>query len=570
MKLKLSPNTSNVRIILLAIAWLTVSPSFAQSHYLSAEPASVEGRLVRITALRESPQAKRQGIESTQNPRRPFLAADEYEKPNRTADRTAQALVLAASEPAAAHSASAMASFFPPHTLDEASCGNARFGDGGLAVSATYLVQAGTSCIKVLNPISGAVITGPTSLSKFFGSSSSTSVARALYDPVNARFLVSAEDYQGNLIFLAASRTPDPTQGWNIYSFPITGSCSQASGDNPKMGQTYLEPGDPEGAIYLSWDVYCPPNGPSNFVGALSKTMVYAGTPIASINGFLGLSVGGVPVDGVQPANVMNPGDQPRGEFLLNSFNLRFGGGSCVTGCNGIVAWDFFNGIPASGNSQSITGVVVATTNTYYLPTNAPEPGCAVNTCGPNTGGTVMGGEVTYSAGSLFGALNDGMGILAVELEPMVNDAGSIIGGLMRNEICFACGGFSNGGQAYDGAIQPDSERNWVMVYNYSAPGNASCTPDPNTCIYPSTAFVTRRVTQAQNTVENNGSILALGQAYYSQVNPQGQNRWADYSAVAPNYVNPNAFWFDAEYVESTGGWGTAVAEIAYTSPTQP
>lgn len=181
-----------------------------------------------------------------------------------------------------------------------------------------------------------------------------------------------------------------------------------------------------------------------------------------------------------------------------------------------------------------------------------------------------MSGEVTYSAGSLFGALNDGMGILVVELEPQVNDAGAISGALMRNEICFACGGFANGGQAYEAAVQPDSERNWVMVYNYSAPGTAGCTPDPIACIYPSTAFVTRRVTQAQNTVDNNSTILALGQAYYSQVNPQGQNRWADYSAAGPNYALPNAFWFDGEFVESNGNWGSAIGTTAYTSITQP
>jgi len=77
-------------------------------------------------------------------------------------------------------------------------------------------------------------------------------------------------------------------------------------------------------------------------------------------------------------------------------------------------------------------------------------------------------------------------------------------------------------------------------------------------------------VTEAQNTVENNGAILALGQAYYSQINPQGQNRWTDYSAIAPGYALPNSFWLDGAYAESNGGWGTVVAETEYTSPTQP
>lgn len=572
IRIDLSHSKANLRIILLAIASPLVPTCYGQAPDLTAEPASIEVKLRAFAVLDQLPRAAGQDRGLTQIPDRPFLTAEESLELKNAAHENLQAVALPqVSTPALTSPLSALLSFFPPDTFDEGSCGNVRFADGGLAVSANYLVEAGTSCVKVLNPSTGAVITGPTSLSAFFGSSSSTSNVRALYDPVNGRFLVTAEDYQNNLMFVAASQTSNPTLGWNIYSFPMAGTCSPGFGDNPKLGQTYQEPGDPEGAIYLSWDIYCSGNGGlSNFVGALSKSLVYAGTPITSINGFQGLSVGGVRVDYVQPANVMNPGDHPRGEFLLNSFNLKFGGGSCVSGCNGVAVWDFFNGIPATGNSQSITGVVVPTTNTYLLPSNAPEPGCAVNTCGPGTGEPVMGGEVTYSAGALFGALNDGMGILAVELEPEVNDAGAVTGVLMRNEICFACGGFTNGGQAYEGAIQPDSERNWVMVYNYSAPGTSGCAPNPNTCIYTSTAFVTRRVTQAQNTLDNNGSILALGQAYYSQVNPQGQNRWADYSAVAPSYGLPNSFWFDAEYVESDGNWGSVVGETAYASPTQP
>jgi len=571
MKTDLKHSKASLGLIFLTTLWLAVSPSSAQSPDLTAEPASIEGTLAGYVTLEQFPKGTPQPGGLTHVLDRQLSSARESRKGKNAAHQNFQGLALPRTSASALTSPSvltAMLSFFPPNTFDENSCGHYRIANGGLAVSANYMVEAGTSCMKVLNPSTGAVLAGPTPLSKFFGSSSNTASARALYDPVNGRFLVSAEDYQTNLIYVAASQTSNPTLGWYIYSFPMAGTCN--AGDNPKMGQTYQEAGDPQGAIYLAWDLYCPPNGPSNFVGAISKTLAYAGAPVTSINGFTGLSVGGVHVDYIQPANVMNRGDHPRGEFLVNSFNLRFGGGSCVSGCSGIAVWNFYNGIPASGSSQSITGVVVPTANTYYLPPSAPQPGCAVNSCGPTTGQPVFGGEVTYSAGSLFGALNNGMGILAIELEPEVDDSGNLTGGLMRNEICYACGGFGNGGQAYDAAIQPDSERNWTMVYNYSAPGTAGCTPDPNTCIYPSTAYLTHRVTQSQNTVDNNGTILALGQAYYSQVNPAGQNRWSDYSATAPNYALPNSFWFDGAYAESNGSWGTVVAETGYTSPTQP
>lgn len=565
---------SSLRVSLLVSASvLACTASVAQSLDVSAKPVSVQGfleRLATFAQLRSARQQTRAFEEVGRSEPRPATQMAELKmtaRDNAQADAQIQAAQGATPPPSSLVS---ILSFSPPNTFDEGSCGGVRFGNGGLAANANFLLEAGTSCVKILNPATGAVLSGPTSLSKFFGSSASTSNVRALYDPVNGRFLLSAEDYSSNRLWLGASQTSDPTQNWILYSFPMSGTCTNGAGDNPKLGQTYAEAGDLEGAIYLSWDIYCPSSGLSNFVGALSKTAVYSGTPVSTIEGFQGLNVNGTVVDGIQPVNVMNPGDRPRGEFLVNSYNLHFGGGSCVNGCNGIVVWDFFNGVPGNNGSQSLTAVVVPTANTYYLPTNAPQPGCAANSCGPSTGEPVMGGEINYSAGSVFGALNDGMGVLIVELEPEVDDAGAITGALMRNEICFACGGFSNGGQAYDGAIQPDSERNWVMVYNYSAPGTAGCTPDVSACVYPSLAFVTRRVTQAQNTVDNGGGIVALGQGYYSQVNPAGVNRWADYSAVGANYVLSNAFWFDGEYSESRGSWGTVVGQTGYTSSTQP
>lgn len=567
MKVDLIRRTSVMRLAWLAV--LPICPCLAQSYDFSAEPASMQATLAGVAVKRSFPRVP-PPISSlntlAQAPDAPH--GDNERKYTRFANAPAlSAAQQSSSVPPPPSTVANLQSFFPPQAYDESSCGGWRIANGGLAASTSYLVEAGTACVKILNPNTGAVVVGPTTLGEFFGSSNNTASARALYDPVSSRFLVSAEDYSNNEIYLAASQTSDPTGVWNIYSFPMMESCSSA--DNPKLGQTYQEAGDSLGAIYLTWDVYCPPNGPSNFAGAISKTLAYSGAPIPAIDGFQGLSIDGAYVDFVQPANVINSGDHPRGEFLLNSFNWHFGGGSCVQGCNGIVVWDFFNGIPASG-SQSITAVVVPTANTYYLSPNAPQPGCPVGSCGPAVGEPVMGGEVAYSAGSLFGALNDNMGILAVELEPEVNDSGAIIGAILRNEICFACGGFSNGGQAYNGAIQPDSERNWLMVFNYSAPGPAGCTPNPTTCIYPSTAFVIRRVSQAQNTFYSTGSILALGQGYYSQFNPAGQNRWTDYSAVGTNYAIPNSFWFDNEYSEATGKWGTVIGQNGYTSPTQP
>lgn len=535
-----------------------------------AHVASARGRLEGVRVMRNLPLA------SPVHPTARLLQENDSDS-GTSLERVSQHTILPAGlaqtiAPQLAVQAGTIAplqTFLPPSAIDQPKCGGLLVPDGALAASPSYLLEASNFCFKILNPTNGAVLAGPTLLQTFFGTTE-ISDERTLYDPVNQRFIMIGDDHARNLIFLAVTQSANPTQGWNIYSFSAAGSCSPGNGDFPSLGQTLQEPGDPKGGIYLAWNIACPPNGLQVFVGAISKTAAYAGQAISKINGFQGLTINGTHVDSVQPVNVMNPGDHPRGEFLINSFDQYFGGGWCTNGCNGVVIWDFYNGIPASGGSQSLSSTVLATTNTYYLPVNAPEPGCAVNTCGPNAGPPIISGQATYSAGSVFAALNDAKGILALEVEPFVNDAGVISGARKRNEICFACGGFSNGGSAYYGTIQPDSERNFVMVYSYSAPGTAGCTPNATTCIYPSAAYVSRRVTQAQNTFPDQGTILQLGNSYYHQLNPQGVNRWGDYSAAAPNYAKANSFWIEGEYSENATDWGKAVGQTAFTSPSGP
>jgi hypothetical protein len=550
-----------------AAVGLLVSLAGARDVRLSATAETVHGVLLGSIVLKDLPKAAPQAKQMMGEVLDQDAGLVDQAKGNdlRGVIQSPMAQISAPTQ----RSASLLQSFLPPKTIDEASCGNHLAPDGAVATSPDYLVEVENACIKVLNPNTGAVFSGPIPLGTFFGSSSNMGDPRALYDPVNARFLVSAEDFTANKVFIAASQSSNPTLRWNIYAFPMGLSCN-GIGDFPMLGQTYQEPGDPMGAIYLSWNSFCKPGGYTSFVGAISKSQAYAGLPINNISGFSNLSFQGIWVDSVQPANVMNPLDHPRGEFLVNSFNYHFGGKQCSSGCNGVVVWFIYNAIPASGNSPSITGIVVPTANTYYTPTIAPEPGCAINTCGPSAGPPIISGEVTYSSGSLFGAISDAKGILVFELEPFVSDSAVITGAAMRNEICFACQGFSNGGTAYFGAIQPDSERNWMLVYNYSAPGAAECAPDPFTCIYPSAMVLTHRVTQARNTLHDNGTMVELGQAFFHQVNPNGYNRFGDYNGVAPNYSTPNSYWFGAEYVESNANWGKVVGAAAYTSPVQP
>jgi hypothetical protein len=116
------------------------------------------------------------------------------------------------------------------------------------------------------------------------------------------------------------------------------------------------------------------------------------------------------------------------------------------------------------------------------------------------------------------------------------------------NEMCFACGGFSDpGGGAYFGTMQPDPEGNWTMVYNYSS--NAA---------YASLAYLSNRITKKPGTIRDSGFIAAGGSHFYNQ------GRWGDYTAVAPAGLLSNANgvnWFAGMFAGSDGNWATVIGK---------
>jgi hypothetical protein len=458
---------------------------------------------------------------------------------------------------------------------DQVACGSLIPSDMALAVGATFVVQLVNTCIAVFDK-NGALQTGfPKSLNNFLGlpATAFTFDPRALYDWVNDRFIVVIDQFDSNrgTIWVAASQTSDPRGAWNIYGLGVPGGGS-IFGDYPTLGQ------DRE-AIYVGMNRF---QG-NSFIDAavlfLPKSAIYAGAGF-SYNFFFNFAVGGIPVDTIQPANVMNLADRPRAEFMVNSFNINFGGGGCRNGCNGLVVWAVANPLVVSGSpGPELSGVVIGTANNYAFPPNARQPGCPTGSCLINTLDTRISGGVNYSAGSLWGALetqgsggNPGATLIWFQLRPFLN-AGNprctgafeglcadIIGADVLNEDCFFCGGRGANGSNYYGTLQPDSEGNVTMVYNYS---------DDN--FFPGTAYVTRRVTQQKNLMPDGGIFLAVGQAFYQQLDMFGRNRWGDYTGTAPDLTDPRQvfMWFSGMFSATNGTWFTAIGRNGYTAPNQ-
>ena len=454
-------------------------------------------------------------------------------------------------------------------------CSLATPSDMGLAVGDTNVgvLQVTNFCISVFSK-SGALQTGfPKSINTFLGLPAGSFVfdPRALYDWANHRYIMLFSEFDNRLgtntgsYWVAVSVADDPTGGYFMYNL---GSFFGPSNlfDFPRLGQ------DRQG-IYVFSNVF--PNA-GGYAGEewllLPKLAMYAGANI-SFFGFTSPTAFGQLTDSTQPANVWSNTDNPRAEFMVTALNFFFGGGSCSTGCNGLIVWAISNPLVVTSTpGPELSGVVVPTTFNYFLPPNASQGG---TTALIDTGDVRITGEVSYSAGTLYAALTSNFGsgragAILYQIHPVLNvndsrctgaflnDCPQITTASMRNEsLLFYVIPFS----AYYPTQQPDPEGNVTTVFNFS--GDAS-----STFAFGSTAYISQRVTQASNSFVDSGIFLAVGQNIYTQ------GRWGDYTAVAAaglggTHPTPT-MWFAGMFTRSDTAWGTAIGKNGFTAPNQP
>jgi hypothetical protein len=464
-------------------------------------------------------------------------------------------------------------------------CGNLFPPDMALAVNQQFVLQVINGCVAVFDK-TGVMQPGfPKKVNAFLGLAATafTFDPRALYDWVNNRFVVMVDrcfscGTASNVssIDIAVSQTSNPLGGWNIYHLPLVGLGVIPMGDFadfPTLGQDRR-------AFYVGFNDFPSGGGFNDFVMFLPKAKMYAGASIGSFWSFQNFNLSGTRVDTIQPANGMNIGDNPRAEFMVNSLNFAFGGGSCsgVSGCNGLVVWAVSNPLFVSGSvPPEVTGQFISTVSNYFLPPNAQQNGCTSGPCLIDTNDVRISGEVTYSAGSLYGALttngtSGGAGFshyLWFAVRPFLNGSNprctgsflnrcpDIVGIKEINEVCWACG---SSGEWYFPTVQPDPEGNVTVVFNFSNSGT-----------FPESAYASSRVTQSFGTQPDPGIILQGGLATYNFLF-SGRNRWGDYTATAPDLtsaISP-AFWFAGESSKTGTSYRTAIGRNAYTIVAQP
>ena len=455
--------------------------------------------------------------------------------------------------------------------------------DMGLAVNDAFVVQMVNSRITVMDKSGNTQPGFPKSLQTFFGAGSLVFDPRALYDWANTRWILIAinEDFANSKGFLqlAVSQTSDPRGLYNIYQFQVgpTGQCP----DFPTLGQS-------KAGIIVGFNVFgCSPAGFGGFVNShvflISKAQVYAGAATTVWDQF-GFNVGGTAFDTLQPANIFDPADRPRAAFVVNSLNINFGGGQCFGGCGGLVVWSISNlfGFQSGGPAPVFAGISLATTFTYFLSFGAHQPGSAFSI---DAGDTRISGTVPYKSGSLWasnttgcipscGATNEQSTFIWWQIDPILDDNGGGCTGAFTNlcpkitdarilqQDCYFCGGRGDAGSNYYASFGPDSERDVTVVFNYS-----------DLSVNPGTAFVSRRVTQATNTLHDGGIFLAQQNVFYGQV------RWGDYTAAAPDLSGPfgintgdggRKVWFSGMFVDGAGNWATQIGANKFVNVSDP
>jgi hypothetical protein len=440
----------------------------------------------------------------------------------------------------------------------EVNCGNVTPADQAIAVGDTSVgvLQAINVCIDVFNK-SGVLQAGyPKSFTSFVGlpASTPTTDPRAIYDWINHRYIVSFIQFDRNFAspstyWIAVSTGDNPAGGYCMYNLGVQ-SVVPSGGvfplpDFPRLGQDRQ-------AIYLASNIFNP-----NFLWeeilVLPKAQMYACAGFG-FTFFDDLTLGGVATDSTQPANVFDPGDDPRSEYLVTSKNILFGDPK-----NGLVVWAIHSPL----SSPTLTGTFIATANNYSFPPAASQPGS------PNsidTGDNRISGMAMYNAGSIYASLNAANGshseAILYQIQPFVianlggaND-GQIAGARILNEFIHGSGSFD----VYYATQQPDPEGNVTYAWNFSSSSS-----------FASLIYSSRRAAQTNGTEPDGGVFAVGGVAFY------GQGRWGDYTAVAPGGLasaggsgSLPVMYFAGMFARGDGTWGTAIGKNGYTAITQP
>jgi hypothetical protein len=431
--------------------------------------------------------------------------------------------------------------------------------DQALAASKSWVFQGVNTSFAVYST-GGVLQTGwPKSAQSFFHVPSPGSCdpngpflsdPRAFYDPNDGRFWAATLQVEGAFglnscpfatrYWIAVSKTSDPRGSWNVYAFDMSLGTTNAA--------DYTQFGFDAQAIYFTGNMFNQAGTAYQYAEILgvSKSSLEHGHSTAAY-GFYYLTVGGIPVDTVQPVETeAHSYSGPLAGLFINSFNINFGSGQCSGGCSGVTVWAMAK--PGT-SSDSLTGVVISTAS-YALAPLADQPSC---TQCIETLDTRISGTPVYHNGLISFALETGVsngsqvvpGIFWAQVSPVLDDSGVLTGASVLQEGYYF---FTGDGAAYFGTLMTDADGNLFMVFEFS-----------NSASFPGVAYTARRVTYSPGSFRDVGIYLRAGDANTFN------SRWGDFEATSYDGVSTDNVWFSGQYSNSGGDWSTYIGEDKFS-----
>jgi len=548
-------------LLVAACASLLASPALAGAPSSERVPAHrvlsqrVDERATRIEPLASPTYARRQmpilaGVDPhTYAIRKAFAARDPF-APRDLAGSDASALITPAASPkfkGMADSASICPYF-----------GGCQPPDMAIAASTSWVVQAVNTSIAVYGPTGRLHAGFPKDARTFFAVPDPSpggcdpqgpflSDPRAFYDRATGHFFIAMLQVEGNFgiglgctplskIWIAASETSDPTGAWNVYNVDMDFSHAGFALD-------YTQLGFDDQAVYFGGNMFGrqADNDPFEYDEIFfgSKAAMESGSPL-TVGGFFNMTAGGGTLDTLQPVETQtSPAQRPGVEYLVGSENMDFGGGQCVTGCNGLDVYAIVDPL----GSPSLTGVHITMKN-YALAPPGDEPGCAgcIETLDTRISATPI---YTASRGGVISfALESGVsvgttvlpGILWGEVQPTIDDTGSVTGATMVQS------GFIKGAgdeaESFGATMASLDGSLWIVYDRMSSTLN------------PSIAFRVQRASDPLGHLENKRALKG-------GIAPTFDFRWGDYEATTLD--DAGFVWFASEFSGSSGDWSTFI-----------
>jgi len=385
------------------------------------------------------------------------------------------------------------AGFIPPDTVGFA--GIDHFAE---CVNTNFSVYSKTTGARVVN----------ITLNSLFGTTGSPGDPRVLFDTHSQRWFVIATNFS-NRIYLAVSRTPDPTGTFFTTSFnPIAGVDAGKFPDYPTMGVD-------QNGLYFGVAMFG--GSTTKTVFALDKAPLIASPPsLGTVTAFRGIAWQGA----IQPCVTYGT---PGVEYLI--------------GRRSSTSLSLFRVSPPL-TSPSFTDLGNVSVPSNSTPPDAPALGSSV----PLDSVDHRPMNAVYRNGSIWTAhavaVSGRSAARWYEIDAVAQSTVQV-GTVSDSSLYFIMPSI---------AVNGDGDA--VIAFTGS-----------DSSQYAATYFAGRVSTDPSG--QMSAPILyKAGEGAYERVDGAGRNRWGDYSLTCVDPTDDGRFWTVQEYARTSNQWGTYIAEL--------